>query len=334
MYSNNVLYKMRVEARVLDIDQKTARSTISIFIKLGPLPYQFHETAIQVQILGGGDMMLTCEETARDSYGKYFEGNSSGSWYLIGAGELYPFDYYHLKFEVDPFIDMSFTMNEILPIFHGQKQRSLSDTWETTDTINELPYHVSENEGLELTVALKRRWGVPFLAFVLPVVLCYYFLGASLFMDPESRMREIRVVYLSLFVFVPMFFIGIQGFLPYRSLLSIPEILLTNLITSIALMGIFAMLSEYRKHVILGDKKLPLEWIGLILAILLFIGYYNYLLLPILFQSMSIETILTFLFVIGAYVLGAAGFVLRFNEHKAESQKESSGARFLICREI
>jgi len=324
---DDVYYKMRVEVRVLDIDQKTSYSYIEIIITLGPLPSQFNETGILVQILGGGDMMLFCNYTASDSYGKYFEGNSSGSWYFIGAGELFPFDYYSMVFRIEPLLDTNFTISEAIPIFHGKSQKLLLDIWETTNSKNEMPYHIFENGESVLVVTIKRRWVIPFLAFTLPIILCYYFLGATLFLNPKSRMQEILTVYLSLFVFIPTFFIGIQDFLPYRSLLSIPETLLTNLITSIGFLGFSTILSGYRRLIVIRNYRIPLEWFSLILALFFFAVYYWYLLLGILFQFASLETILTFLFVVVSYFVGSLGFSLRLKKAKQKSEK---GQRFFV----
>jgi len=314
----NDFYKMRVEVRVLDIDQKTSYASIELLIRLGPLPQEFNETGILVQILGGGYVTLFCRYTTSDSYGKYFEGNSSSSWYLFGAGELFPFDYYYIEFRITSLIDADFKIDEATPIFYGPKQKSLCDTWETTQIINELPYHTYENEESVLIILAKRTPIAPSLAFVLPIILCYYFLGATLFLDPKLKMQEILTVYLSLFIFVPSFFIGIQEFLPYRSLLSIPEILLTNLITSIGLFGFFTMLSEYREAVMIKNFKLPLQWFGIIFALLFFIGYYLFLLLPFLIRLPSIEIILVFLFVVPSYLVSVIGFILRLRKQKAK----------------
>ena len=304
-------YEMDVDIKVSEIDQKTSYSSIEVFIRLGPLPRELNETVIQVQVLGGGHLMLFCEYTTSDSLGKYFEGNSSGSWYYIGAGELFPFDYYYMEFKVSPFIDANFTLGEVIPIFHGQRQKALLDIWETRNSVNEIPYRPYQGEEPGLVLIIRRRWVVPFLGFVLPIILCYFFLGASLFMDTTARMQEILTVYLSLFIFVPSFFVGIQGFLPYRSLLSIPEILLTNLITSLGFLGISTMLSGYQRTVRIRNVELPPEWFSLILALVFFIIYYGYLLLPILLKFASEEIAVVFMLVVFSYVFGIFGFLRR-----------------------
>lgn len=206
------------------------------------------------------------------------------------------------------------------------------DTWETAKPrSNDIPYHILEGDKTILILTLKRRWLVPFLAFVLPVVLCYWLLGASLFMDPTSRMQEILTLYLSLFVFVPTFFFAIQGFQPYRSILSIPEILLTNLITSLGLLGISTMMSGHRKEMKIKRYKIPVEWFSLISALLFFIVLYGLLFLDISIRSLSIEAVITFLLAVSGYAIGVIGFALRFKTRMNQERKDTQ-AIWCYCR--
>jgi len=324
-------YKMDVNVRIYDIDQKTSYSLLEVFIRLGPLPWQFNETGVLVQILGGGDIMLVCRHIADDSLGRYFEGNASSSWYFVGDGELFPFDHYTMEFRVTPFIDANFTVDDASVIFRGPKQRPLSDAWETQNSYNELPCLVSNSTELKLTVSIVRRSVVPFLAFVLPIIICYYFLGASLFLDPKERIQEILAVYISLFVFVPVFFTGIQDFIPYRSVFTIPELLLIYLITSIGFLGISMMMSQYVKELKIHGKSLPpSEWFGLILSLGVLFPYYLLFFFPILWRSWSMGSILTFLLVIGSYAFGIIGFRHRL---KKERTGKADPSYFLGCYE-
>jgi len=320
--SNNVAYNMTVDIRVSDIDQKTSYSNIEILIRLGPLPFNFSDAGILVEILGGGSMAVSCHYVSSDSYGKYFEGNSSSSWYFIGAGELFPFDYYGMEFYINPRIDANFTINQVFPLFLGSKQKVLMDTWETVGLYNEIPYDISKSNEPGLILIIKRRWVIPFLEFVLPIILCYFFLGATLFMNPKSRMQEIVTVYLSLFIFIPTFFIAIQEFLPYKSILSIPEILLTNLITTIGLFGTSIMISEHQRAIVVKKFEIPVEWFSLLCAPILFLAYYHYLLLPVLRRFLSIESVITVLLVILGYFVSFIGFSLRWKKYRREKTKK------------
>lgn len=314
---NNV-YKMTVDVRVYDLDLKDLYSSVEVFLRLGPLPVGFNESGILVQILGGGDAMVFCNDTSSDHYGKYFQGNFSKSWYITGEGEQFPFDQYKMQFKIRPLIDCNFTIDEVTAIFSGAKQKQLSEAWETKNAHNEIPFQIAESDELMLTIQLKRRSLIPFLTLVLPVILCYYLLGATLYLEPSSRMQEILTVYISLFVFVPTFFIGIQDFLPYRSLLTIPEFLLTYAIVTNAFFGVSIMTSEHVRELKICNKKFhPSEWFGLILSSAIFIPLYWFLFFPISMRSPSSESIVTFLLVIGSYFFGLVGFVHRLKKRRS-----------------
>jgi hypothetical protein len=319
-------YKIRIQVRVLDIDQKNSNSSIELMVRLGPLPREFNKTEIFVQIHGGGYVMLTCKYVSNDTHGKYFEGSISCSWSLSGFGELFPFDYYYMTFNITPLMDATFKLDEVVPVFYGPKQRSLWDTWETNATraVNELFYYVDENEKLTLNILIKRKPIVPYVAFIIPIILCYFVLSATLFLDPKSKMQEILTIYLSLFVFIPQFFIGIQAFLPYKSLLTIPEILLTNLITSLSFFGVSTILSEYW-----GNIKV--QGIGVIFALIFFIIYYCSYFLQILLVSPSIETISwVFTFVVLCYAWSAYGFIQRLRRKKEKPLEKDHSTNLLL----
>ena len=262
--------------------------------------------------------MVFCNDTSSDHYGKYFQGNFSKSWYIVGEGEPFPFDHYKMEFKIRPLIDSNFTIDEVTVIFNGAKQKQLSEAWETKNAYNEIPFQIAESDELMLTIQLKRRSLIPFLTLVLPVVLCYYLLGATLYLEPSSRMQEILTVYISLFVFVPTFFISIQDFLPYRSLLTIPEFLLTYVIVTNAFLGVSTMISEYIRELKIRNKKFPpSEWFGLILSLAIFFPLYWLLFFPISMRSPSSESIATFLLVIGSYFFGLVGFVHRLKKRRS-----------------
>jgi hypothetical protein len=284
-----------------------------------------------VQLLGGGDMMISCTYLTSDSLGKYYYGNFSDEWYLIGSGENFPFDYYFMMFKMTVFMDANFTLTENLATFQGPKMKSLMDIWSTANSTNELITTIVTGSQPTMAVLLERKSAVPFLEFVFPVILSYFFLGGSLFMNPRTRRQEVLMVYFSLFVFVPTFFFAIQQFLPYRSLFTVPEVLLTNLITSIGILGFFAMVSNYKYAITLRSKNIPLEWFGLIIAIVSFVVYYVLFFWPVLFRFGSWWAVITFLVAILGYFFGAVGLNLRLRKdiHRKARNDE---ARSLYCR--
>jgi hypothetical protein len=318
-------YNMYINVAILDIDQKTLRAYVNLSIDLGPLPYAFNETEVTVLVLGGGFVMLHCSYYRADSFGKYFQGNCSTPWDLFGFGEFFPFDYYLMNFTIKPLIDADFRMKQVEAFFYGLKQRDLMDTWETLPGTNVLRYCICEDEKSTLMILIKRKPLVPFLAFVLPIILCCYILAASLFLDSESKMSEILTVYLSLFVFAPTFFIGIQDFLPHKSLLTIPEILLTNLITSTGILGFFVIISGFWKIIIIRNFEVPVEWFGIFIVLLFFTAYYLWLWFELPFSTFSpIETALVFVSIVLSYFVGVAGFLLRLRKRKSKPGKDQT----------
>jgi hypothetical protein len=284
-----------------------------------------------VQLLGGGDMMIPCMYWTSDSVGKYYRGNFSEEWYLIGSGENFPFDYYVMVFNMTVFMDANFTLTENLAIFQGPKTRSLMDIWSTANSTNVLITAIVSGSQPTMEVLLERKSAVPLVEFVFPVILSYFFLGGSLFMNPRTRRQEVLTVYFSLFVFVPTFFFAIQQFLPYRSLFTIPEVLLVNLITSLGVLGFFAMVSNYKYAVTIRSKNIPFEWFGLIIVMVSFIIYYVYFFWPVLFRFGSWWAVITFLVAILGYCSGAVGLGLRLRKDK-HRKAGNDEARSLYCR--
>jgi hypothetical protein len=329
---NNASYKMYVETRIIDIDPRIPNVNIEIFVRLGPVPQAFNETAIWVNFIGGGYVMFPCNYSSSDSFGKYFQGNCSTSWPLFGIGELFPFDSYYMSLNISVFTDMSFRIHDAKVIFLGAKQGFLMDNWQTVNSSNIIQTSIYGEAGNKLVAELRRKPFVPFLEFVLPILLCYFLLGFSLFMDPKSRMQEMLTIYLSLFVFVPTFFFGIQNFMPCRSLLSLPEFLLVNLITTVAILGISIILSEFVETIRTRHANFPpAEWFGLIFTIIVFIIYYSLLFSQIMFWSGSIEALWIFLLVVLSSVVAVLGFVSRLKMRKRGKSKSENC--LLMCYE-
>lgn len=109
----------------------------------------------------------------------------------------------------------------------------------------------------EVSFTIQRSTSALLLAilqFLLPIIACYYLLGATLMLGLKERLAERLRIHLSLFVFVPTFLIAIQTFLPYRSSLAFPEFLLVNLIISNTIFGIFSILG-YRGSPVTSERQ-------------------------------------------------------------------------------
>jgi hypothetical protein len=86
------------------------------------------------------------------------------------------------------------------------------------------------------------------LELFLPIIASYYLLVSTLLLNPKKRLNERLTIYLALFVFIPAFLLSIQDYLPYRSSLSFPEFLLTNLVVSTTIFGIFSIIASRKSE--------------------------------------------------------------------------------------
>ncbi len=151
-------------------------------------------------------------------------------------------------------------------------------------------------------------FNIAFLEFIVPIIACYYLLGATLMLDPKKQLNERLVIYVALFVFVPTFLLAIQNYLPYRSSLSFPELLLTNLIIGNAIFGVFSIVGKRKGWSFSGVKRLKnfeihhnnWDLVGVTLCLLFFMLIYVYT----LFGKIALEaSFIISYFIIPAYVI-------------------------------
>jgi len=181
--------------------------------------------------------------------GQYqFQGKiENKSWYLEGYGELFPFDFYTLVFELHPYY-LEYNLNgtqyglpgwnytfqeQTYADFLGLNRPRLRDQWEIAQDL----------KGEAFNAYLFRKNEMPSFQFVFPLVLIHALVvfSSSFTEDKSLRIR----LYGSILVFSPIFIFAIQNFIPHRSTLSIPEFLGIALIFSSTSM-IFASLIESR----------------------------------------------------------------------------------------
>lgn len=240
------LTSVKLEIHIFDIDQTQKTVQLQIFVNLDGFPN--NESIVRVQIAGAGLAWILCNQTGRAGF---YQGESDqATWLLDGAGETFPFDSYLLRFDVQGIEDVgsNFTLASTgqQAIFAGAKAYSLNDLWHTYSNILIPISSISSNE---LSFSITRSIGtrtVDFLEFLAPTIACFYLLGATLMLDPKKELSERLTVYVSLFVFAPIFLIAIRDFLPYRSTLSFPELLLVNLVLSNAILTIFSIVGRMK----------------------------------------------------------------------------------------
>ena len=262
---------------IFSVDQVQKHVTAKITLWLVDFPQ--NATEVDVILNGGSNIEIKCRRVGD----RLYKGESQlTSWSFYGIGEMYPFDSYKLRLKiVDSFLFHSenrtyiyenamfnISQSRSFARFIGPNTESLEGVW-GLDENRELPIQYIDKECI---VTLERRPLVPVAVSLLPIILCYFLLGCSLII-PRKKLNSRLEVYLSLFVFAPMFLLMIQIFLPCRSSFSIPEVLLVNLMISTGIFAIASILSrraytnETEKHKLLPEDIAALT---ISLSILLF----------------------------------------------------------------
>lgn len=293
---------LKLEVYIYNVDLSKLHATIdaAIWIKA---PSIFDIPS--VTITGDGLAMVQCDSSRETMY----SGRTKFvTWFLGGMGEMYPFDCYEMNFTVlNPLpstrfgTDFNFLRYYSRACFQGSNIQSLMDTWETTDQLGELP--IAEYTSTGFTVKLERKWQLPTLQILVPILASYSFLGASLFLKKvDHKLR----VYLSIFAFSAGFLFIIQTLLPYRSTYSIPEFLLTNLVTNLTIIGSFTMIGS----VFATRISVFLEGAAMIVSSVMFAVLYHFLFSGRIALLPSIILLISQVLVL---VVGVAGLWLRFS---------------------
>jgi len=232
---------------VLDIDLHEKLATVQIEVVSFNFPY--NRTDVHVDILGGGFARISFDNVGKKGVNKwhYYGESNQTAWFLHGPGEAFPFDSYRLYFIIAyiSHVGGNFSLDQPGALFDGPKCWSLVESWRGDEAW--IPIDYAETKKVEFII--ERTNNALLLAaiqFIVPIIVCYYLLGATLMLAPKKQLAQRLAIYLSLFVFVPSFFMGIQTFLPSRSSICLPELLLTNLIISNTLFGIFSIIGNRR----------------------------------------------------------------------------------------
>ena len=252
--------KVRLCVYVLDIDPHQKLATVKVRVFVDYFPYNL--TQVRVLISGGGWLEVYCNNVVphrKENW--WYQGESNQTiWLLEGRGENFPFDSYILHFKINgisssyPVNNFSLNHQQVYASFTGSKRYSLIDQWQGSTFI---PVMYIQND--EVCFTIQRTLNsmvISIFQFLLPIILCYYLLGSTLIMNPKEKIVERLTINLSLFVFSATFLISIQGFLPYRSSQSLPELLLSNLMVSNAIFGIFSIIENQCK----GNEKKTESW--------------------------------------------------------------------------
>jgi len=304
--------------QVLGINLGNDSAQVNIFMRVPSFPSASANTSVTAWVVGDVETFIVCNATSQNRDGSWsLQGNSSTTCFLEGSGQLFPFDSYSMRFELlNPVtfynINCTLSATNSSAFIAGPEYYSLHNLW----TVENATF-ANSSYSQEINFNLQRSgnsFSTAILEVFMPIIGSYYLLVSTLILDPKRRLNERLTIYLALFVFVPAFLLGIQSYLPYRSSLSIPEFLLTNLVISTTIFGIFSIignrLGEHALLNILASKRSKRtrvfihnnDWdiLGVVLALLFFGGVYISTLFRVLIPAPSL--LISYL-ILPAYVI-------------------------------
>lgn len=253
--------KVKLGIQVYDVELSSGIAQVNITITFSNLFIEdsYPNESVTAVIMGEADSIrIPCNSTVRGVF-----SGSSGiiSWTLggeLGKGEYTPFEIYELKFNLSNvlstrvgFLNLSkidIDRDYNLTYLEGPRRIFLARVFEIAD--NRFGLKMSFPDHLTAITYLKRKLGpwpffmpILFWLLIVPTIVCYFLLVSTLLLSGEKAEERRLYVYVSLFFFSPTFLMAIQGYLPLRANLSIPEVLIVNLIISTAIFSISNFLS-------------------------------------------------------------------------------------------
>ncbi len=243
--------EVRFFVEIYDVSLTTDIAQINVTITLSNLNVSGLIASEPVRAVISGDID-TLEILCNRKEGDFVGSSGLVSWSLggeMGKGEYFPFERYEVRLRLANVLPLSPNMSTIkirnLDSFAyvvGPRKVVLSHIFKTEITnVGLLVEDYKPQNTLNFTAYLSRRVSDNLLwLLVAPTIACYCMLFATLLLSGEKALRNRLTAYVSIFVFASTFLMTIQGYLPLRVSLSIPEVLIENLIISTV---IFAILS-------------------------------------------------------------------------------------------
>jgi hypothetical protein len=281
-----------VEVSVNYVDYSNGYASLALW---GHVEDSTYPNATSVTIIFDGDdsVLLKCDSSGGRTYDGYLQVDK---WPLKGQGEMYPFDSYKLRFYISD--QFYFIRNQTLELLYPNA------TFDKNILLRNIELLEPESQfyNAEFFVEVHRDSMMPFLQLLLPIVFCFFIIGGSVLI-PRKELNSRLTLYLSLFVFFPIFLLAIQSFLPHRTSLSIIEILLVDALSTNALLTVISMIR-------LGDHwgKI-LDLTGTLVSMGLFALFYE----TVLTAQINVSTIA--IFVIGEVGL-AFGLIIELLQRK------------------
>lgn len=264
--SDNENTGVKFDVHVFDVDLSRDVAEVNITITISNLsftPLQPDENVTAIISNDIESVQINCKKDAELSY-----SGCSGAitWTLtgnIGKGEYFPFEQYELVFRLanilfatrDPYnmSDVKMDSQNSFGRFDGPRKTFLARIFKADNTTYLLPSNPMED--LKFAIYLSRNPGpfsLPtfFWMLIIPILVCYFLLSSTLGLHRKKDLGNKLHIYVSLFFFSPTFLMAIQGYVPLRATLSIPEVLLVNLMISTS---IFTISSLIRVNPIMGE---------------------------------------------------------------------------------
>jgi hypothetical protein len=248
--------KATFDIQVFDVDLSTDTAEVNISIKFTNLFIEYLQPRENITAIISSKVNLVEIKCNRTAEAGVFVGCSGiVHWYLegeLGKGEYFPFEIYELVFRLANILPGPFNMSRIeldtsysFISFEGAKKFLLARIF-GADENGRISLKMSFRDKLTAIAYLSRKTGsfdlpILFWPTILPTLTCFYVLVSTLWLTGEKSLENRLMAYISLFIFCPSFLMAMQGYLPLRASLSIPEMLLVSLLisTSIFTIGSF-----------------------------------------------------------------------------------------------
>jgi hypothetical protein len=249
--------KATFDIQVFDVDLSTDTAKVNISIKFTNLFIEYLQPRENITAIISSEVNLVEIKCNRTAEAGVFVGCSGIiNWYLegeLGKGEYFPFETYELVFRLANILPGPFNMSKIeldtscsFISFEGAKKFLLARIFEA-DENDRILIKKSPRDKLTDVAYLSRKTGpfnlpILFWPTILPTLTCFYVLASTLWLTGEKSLENRLIAYISIFIFCPSFLMAMQGYLPLRASLSIPEMLLVSLLMSTSIFTVWSLI--------------------------------------------------------------------------------------------
>lgn len=236
-----------------------------------------------------------------------FVGNTSAvEWPIAGSTQEYPFDSYgdNFTFQINSYqfsngqVGLVSNVAQREAAFCGPKKASLANIWDLTASPVSVTFAGRTYTGVRVLLRRNQLLGE---LLMLPIWAAALFVGASFILDAEELNHRLTI-YLSVFVFTPVYLFTILTEAPSGSIFNPPEMQLTFLTLAVAISASISIVSRRLKST---GKRAALEGVTIVVLETFFI-------LSLLWESFStISTLVNTFSLIPFALVGILGISWR-----------------------